>query len=116
MDAIYKKAMRAGSLVAWTNRERSLRRFGNSVEGWDPMAPWRDDLVLAACKTLGLKRQARQVAALCAATLQQLHKHRSARAVAVPVLPNWSFAAFVCMNKPYTVCTVCSSSQCSIGQ
>ena len=93
--------------MAWTNRERSLRRFGNSAEGWDQMAPRRDDLVLAACKTLDL---ARHCSALCAATLQQLHKHHSARAVAVPVLPNWSFAAFVCMNKPYTVCTVCSSS------
>ena len=77
------------------------------------MASRPDDLVLAACKTLGLqaRRQSKLTLALCGC-----NDCRSidARAVAVPVLPNWSFAAFVCMNKPYSVCSV--QQQCSIGQ
>ena len=73
------------------------------------MACWQDDLVLAACKTLGMPSKASHGIVAPARPLDCRSIDISARAVAVPVLPNWSFAAFVCMNKPYTVCTVCST-------
>ena len=74
------------------------------------MACWHDGLVLAASKTLGLQLVAqKQVDAGFVRCNDCRSIDISARAVAVPVLPNRSFAAFVCMNKPYTVCTVCST-------
>ena len=72
------------------------------------MACWRDDLVLAACKTLGMP-----ATTLCgfvrhAATIAEASylctRSRSASAAQLVI-----FAAFVCMNKPYTVCTQCAA-------
>ena len=93
---------------AWTSRRRSLHRFGTPADGFELMGGRRDDLVLAACKTLGLPgRQAKAVELRLCVRLQRLQKHRLCTR-SRSAKPNLSFAAFVCKNKPQ--CAQCAAA------
>ena len=74
------------------------------------MACRHGDLVLAACKTLGPPASKQGHGCVFVRPLQRLQKHRylctRSRTASADQLV--IFAAFVCMNKPYTV-TVCST-------